>query len=212
MFQANICETMAHLKSQHHGDIDDNFSNSNDSGSDNGYDDKRVLKYAEDEDMEVLVLRSCDNSNQYDVLKSYKRRWYILALWCAAGFANFEIWNTWGPIQNTAKYVFDWETSEISLLVNLGLITLIIFPPVFVYVIEKFGLRCAVLITVFCITSGSAIRLILVDGVWNNLIQDLGEFLNGIGGVMPMAGSTMLSLKWLVHLIIWFDHPLRLNT
>ena len=159
--------------------------------------DSLSSKYSADQ-TEVLI-RGTQNYCNDAQIKTYKRRWYILTLWCAVGFINFEIWNTWGPIQNTAKYVFDWNTSQISWLVNMGLITLILLPPFFVYIMRHFGLRPAVVITALTISVGSAIRLIRSDKpMLTKLIQDTGQFLNGIGGVVPMAGSTMLSLKWLV--------------
>ena len=115
-------------------------------------------------DSEILLTPSVsdERTGLFKGTKSYKRRWYILALWCAVGFANFEIWNTWGPIQNTAKYTFNWQTSQISLLVNLGLFTLILFPPVFVLIIDRYGLRVAQLI-IFKILRPNAITQLVVS-------------------------------------------------
>ena len=157
-------------------------------------------KYSDDQ-TEVLIRGSRSYPLDNTQTATYKRRWYILALWCAVGFTNFEIWNTWGPIQDTAKFVFDWNTAQISWLVNMGLITLILLPPFFVYIIRHFGLRPAMVITVLTIAVGSAMRLIRSDKpMLTKFIIDTGQFLNGIGGVVPMAASTMLSLKWLVNL------------
>ena len=37
------------------------------------------------------------------------------------------VWNTWGPITESAKAIFGWSDSTIGLIVNLGNISFITF-------------------------------------------------------------------------------------
>ena len=47
----------------------------------------------------------------------YKRRWYILLIFCICSAINAFKWNTWGPIQGTCQVVFGWSNTTITMLV-----------------------------------------------------------------------------------------------
>ena len=55
-----------------------------------------------------------------DKTKVYTRRWYVLFVFSLMGLLNSLIWNTWGPISNSASNVFDWSDAEIATFANLG--------------------------------------------------------------------------------------------
>ena len=61
--------------------------------------------------------------DECDEVKVYKRRWYVLAVYCAVCILQSLIWNTWGPIQATARAVYHWEDYQIDLLAAWGGIT-----------------------------------------------------------------------------------------
>ena len=55
-------------------------------------------------------------------LQVFKRRWYILILFSLVSAAQSTIWNTWGPIAQSAQMAFGWSLGEIALLTNWGCI------------------------------------------------------------------------------------------
>lgn len=62
--------------------------------------------------------------------KTYRRRWFVLGVFSMACFLQAAIWNTWGPITQSAEVVFGWEDSQIGMLANWGNIAYIftVFP------------------------------------------------------------------------------------
>ena len=49
------------------------------------------------------------------------------------------IWNTWGPIETSARAVFGWNTGTISLLSDWGVIVFVIFVFPSSYFLDVFG-------------------------------------------------------------------------
>ena len=64
------------------------------------------------------LLHSMDNSD----VKVYKRRWYILAMFFLLCVSQGVLYNTWSPIQSTARAVYKWENFMIDLMPALGCI------------------------------------------------------------------------------------------
>lgn len=62
--------------------------------------------------------------------RAYKRRWYVLTVFSMACFLQAAVWNTWGPITQSAEVVFGWGDSQIGMLANWGNIAYIftVFP------------------------------------------------------------------------------------
>ena len=44
-------------------------------------------------------------------LKVYRRRWYILALFCGLACHQCIVWNTFGPIETAVEYAYGWPDS-----------------------------------------------------------------------------------------------------
>ncbi|XP_064594848.1 solute carrier family 49 member 4-like isoform X2 [Liolophura sinensis] len=59
-------------------------------------------------------------------VKVYKRRFYILFMFSMSTLAQAAVWNTWGPVSQSAKQVFGWTDGDIALLANWGPISFII--------------------------------------------------------------------------------------
>lgn len=55
----------------------------------------------------------------------YKRRWWLLLVFAISGFTQNVVWNTWGPIAQSAKEVFGWSDGQIGMFPNLGNIAFI---------------------------------------------------------------------------------------
>ena len=65
------------------------------------------------------LLHSMDNNSD---VKVYKRRWYILAMFFVLCVSQGVLYNTWSPIQSTARAVYKWENFMIDLMPALGCI------------------------------------------------------------------------------------------
>ena len=73
--------------------------------------------YQNDADESLLPPRVSDE------VRIYKTRWYILALYCSVAVLQNMMWNTWGPIQATARAVYKWQDYVIDLMAAWGSIT-----------------------------------------------------------------------------------------
>ena len=69
---------------------------------------------------EVFANSSYSEANE---VKVYKKRWFILLVYCMNGFLQNIIWNTWGPIEATARAVYKWDSYVIDLQAAWGPIT-----------------------------------------------------------------------------------------
>ena len=80
--------------------------------------------------------------------KVYKRRWYVLALFSAMACHQCAIWNTYGPIDRSVKYAYpNWTDATIAMMANWGTIMFCLFCLPMCWILEKFGLRPAVLLS-----------------------------------------------------------------
>ena len=50
----------------------------------------------------------------------YHRRWYVLSVFCLLAITQGFMWNTWGPVSDSATLVFGWTNAEIGLFAILG--------------------------------------------------------------------------------------------
>jgi len=55
-------------------------------------------------------------------LQVFKRRWYVLVLFSLIYMTQSAIWNTWGPLTQSAEIAFGWSLDDIALLANWGCI------------------------------------------------------------------------------------------
>lgn len=74
-----------------------------------------------------------------DEVKIYKTRWYILFMYCLIAILQNIMWNTWGPIQATARAVYDWDDYVIDLLAAWGCITFCIAMIPFAWIMDVKG-------------------------------------------------------------------------
>ena len=79
---------------------------------------------------------------QSEIVKVYKIRWYILALYCLNGMFQNMVWNTWGPVQVTARAVYHWEDYVIDLMAAWGSITYCITMLPFAWLMDVKGNVC----------------------------------------------------------------------
>ncbi|XP_005520028.1 PREDICTED: disrupted in renal carcinoma protein 2 [Pseudopodoces humilis] len=126
----------------------------------------------------------------------YGRRWLVLLLFSLLGFAQGLVWNTWGPIQNSARLAFGFSGWDIALLVFWGPIG---FAPCFffMWLMDKKGLRVTVLLTSSLMVLGAGLRCVPVSDIEirKKLIHG-GQLLNGLAGPTVMNAAPFLSTTW----------------
>ena len=74
-----------------------------------------------------------------DGVKVYKTRWYILCMYCLVAILQNIMWNTWGPIQATARAVYEWDDYVIDLMAAWGSITFCIAMVPFAWIMDVKG-------------------------------------------------------------------------
>ena len=126
----------------------------------------------------------------------YKRRWFILGVFSLIACWQDLIWNTFGPIDNSIKYAYQWTDSTIAMFANWGTITfvMIVFP--FCYLMETKGLRLITIIMAVLVASGSVIRALSTDDTAFLVFCHLGSVLNGFAGAIVMSAPPAISAVW----------------
>jgi len=127
------------------------------------------------------------------------QRWYILALFSAFSLETVVIWNTFAPIDVSAKKVFGWTDSTIMQFALWGCLDFPIFflPAAFLL---TYSLRGSVVAGCGCMAIGAALRslpLLLPQLQMDfTLLCHAGAWLNMMGGPIAMAACPQISAVW----------------
>ncbi|XP_049450025.1 solute carrier family 49 member 4 [Epinephelus fuscoguttatus] len=126
----------------------------------------------------------------------YGRRWLVLTLFSLLGLMQGMVWNFWGPIQNSAVHAFGFTKSDIAVLVLWGPVG---FVPwlLFMWLMDKKGLRASLLLSALFMLLGAALRSIpLTEQPLRRWLIHGGQFLNGLAGPTIMSAGPFLSTTW----------------
>ena len=74
-----------------------------------------------------------------DEVKVYKTRWFILLVYGINAMLQGGMWNTWGPIEATARAVYKWDSYVIDLMAAWGSITFCLFMVPFAWIMDVKG-------------------------------------------------------------------------
>lgn len=146
---------------------------------------------------EPLLVPSHAEANVYPVnSRVYGRRWLVLSLFSLLGLMQGMVWNFWGPIQNSAALAYGFNKSDIAVLVLWGPVG---FVPwlLFMWLMDKRGLRASLLLSAFFMLLGSTLRSIpLTEQPLRRWFIHGGQFLNGLAGPTIMSAGPFLSTTW----------------
>ncbi|XP_051938475.1 solute carrier family 49 member 4 [Hippocampus zosterae] len=126
----------------------------------------------------------------------YRRRWLVLSLFSLLALMQGVVWNFWGPIQNSAAHAFGFTKSDIAVLVLWGPVG---FVPwlLFMWLMDKRGLRSSLLLSAFLMLLGAVLRSIpLSDLTLRRWFIHGGQLLNGLAGPTIMSAGPFLSTTW----------------
>ncbi|XP_056267056.1 solute carrier family 49 member 4, partial [Pseudoliparis swirei] len=129
-------------------------------------------------------------------VRVYGRRWLVLGLFSLLGLLQGAVWNFWGPIQSSAARAFGFGRADIALLVLWGPLGFVPWLP-FMWLLDKKGLRAALLLSAFFMLLGSALRSFpLAEPPIRRWLIHGGHLLNGLAGPTMMSAGPFLSTTW----------------
>ncbi|XP_046573353.1 solute carrier family 49 member 4 homolog [Haliotis rubra] len=129
-------------------------------------------------------------------IQSYKRRWYVLMVFSFAALLQAAVWNTFGPIAQSAKAVFGWSDANIGMLNNWGNIVYIVFMFPVAWLMDVKGLRVSMLLCSVVLVFTTAIRCITSDPVPATWLMNTAAITLGLAATVPFAGPALLSATW----------------
>ena len=91
-------------------------------------------------DSTISSLPNGGQNGKENLVKTRLLRWYIVIIFSLFTFTQGGVWNTWGPISDSAQYAFCWENSDIALLANWGPIAYLISACFFAWVLDVKGI------------------------------------------------------------------------
>ncbi|XP_061579143.1 solute carrier family 49 member 4 [Cololabis saira] len=145
---------------------------------------------------EPLLVPSYAATNSPAVSRVYGRRWLVLSLFSLLALMQGMVWNFWGPIQNSAAHAYGFTQSDIAVLVLWGPVGFIPWL-LFMWLMDKKGLRASLLLSAFFMLLGAALRSIPVtDQHLRRWLIHGGQFLNGLAGPTIMSAGPFLSTTW----------------
>ncbi|OWF43790.1 Disrupted in renal carcinoma protein 2-like [Mizuhopecten yessoensis] len=160
---------------------------------DENIDGKKEKIYERNSDIDF---NETDKNEPKGESKVYKRRWYVLALFCVLTCTETTIWNTWGPIASSCEKAFGWDVSIMALLPNWLPISFVLSSFVFSWIVDVKGIRWACLIAAALIAVGSGVRCITSEPPYVTWTVNIGQFFNGLGGPVAMGIAPVLSVAW----------------
>ena len=78
------------------------------------------------------------NNNVIDIAV-YKRRWYILFVFCLVCFITGGVWNTWGPIAISVEPAVGWTNANIGLVSTFASVSASVSAPACAWVMDVKG-------------------------------------------------------------------------
>ncbi|XP_063413837.1 solute carrier family 49 member 4 homolog [Mytilus trossulus] len=128
--------------------------------------------------------------------KVYKRRWYVMVIFCLFAMSQGGSWSIYGPISATTEDAFGWSDSNIALLTAWGPIAYLITTFPFAWLIETKGIRVASLTATFLTLMGAVARCITTDPAYVTWTSNIGQLLNGLAGPIAFGAPPVLSALW----------------
>ena len=116
---------------------------------------------------------------------------------CIAMMSNIS-WNTWGPIETSARASFGFSKGTVSLLSDWGAITFIVavFPSA--YILDMLGLRKATILAASFLTFGTLVRCVVTfkSTKLAPVFVHAGQIFIGFCGPVGQSSATVLSSTW----------------
>ena len=126
----------------------------------------------------------------------YWTRWYILTIACLCNTINNLQRNYWGPITESAKVVYDWSDTTLFVLINITNVAGFISVFLGCYLIDRKGIRLAVLICFGLLVLSAACKLFTTDSYLTTVLIGVGQVFTGFGTSITAATPAKIAETW----------------
>ncbi|XP_005093589.3 uncharacterized protein LOC101860961, partial [Aplysia californica] len=110
-------------------------------------------------------------------IKVYRRRWYVLFLFCLSALLQGLNWGTWGPITQSLKAAFDWTDGSVARLALVGNTSYVIFSVPVCLMVERKGMRVSMLVSMVLLTAGFSCPCVSSDQTVFTWMTTFGQVL-----------------------------------
>ncbi|KAL4238027.1 Solute carrier 49 member 4 [Mactra antiquata] len=137
-----------------------------------------------------------DTENDKTLTHVYKRRWYILFVLSMCVTLQNAVWASWGPIAESAKFVYGWDTTMIFVITNCGNIGVLL--PVFCtgHLVSSKGIRLSMVLCSFLLAFGTGLKVIPKYDTIGTVFVGAGQFFNGLAGSITQIIPSVISETW----------------
>ncbi|KAL7637813.1 UNVERIFIED_CONTAM: hypothetical protein RMT77_011425 [Armadillidium vulgare] len=141
------------------------------------------------------------NSSTYEdgeeYIRTYKRRFWILFVFCTLNLFSCIQWNTWGPISESVSVAFpDWDAFTVAMMDNWVCLMFVICVLPVCWVTRKIGLRLGILISSFILAIGLCLRCFWKQSPMFTIMCHLCSILLGISMTLILSSPTMIASVW----------------
>ncbi|XP_076824635.1 solute carrier family 49 member 4 homolog isoform X1 [Clavelina lepadiformis] len=143
----------------------------------------------------------CDNEEQETLpliqgnYRVYWYRWYVLLLFILFWIILTGSTALWSPINVSTERALGFQKSDFDLIANWGVVGAVIFLPVGLWLLMKFGLRTVVVSGASLGLVGAGLRCLPLGENLKYAIH-VGQILTGIGGSAVMGVAPYISSAW----------------
>ncbi|XP_064643879.1 solute carrier family 49 member 4 homolog [Lineus longissimus] len=130
-------------------------------------------------------------------LRTFKRRYYILAVYCWMSFSFGLVWTTWAPIANSAEQALGFTGGDIALLQNSGPIGFLVTFFALSWVVDKKGPRWVMVICSTLLFLGTGLRCFIAFSREAAVILIyVGQFMIGMTICQSQVMAPVISAVW----------------
>lgn len=134
---------------------------------------------------------------EIEPFKTYKRRWYILAVFAGLTLHQSWLYCTYGPITTALKLAYpEWTSPVVAMTANAGTASYLVFTWPCCYVMQELGTRKASILFTALVTVGAAARSFVTSSLGFTITTFVCLVLNGLAGVLSAAGTPLIAALW----------------
>ncbi|CAB4055555.1 DIRC2 [Lepeophtheirus salmonis] len=127
----------------------------------------------------------------------YPQRWYIVGVFALFGCLQSCVWSIYGPMDLAIQAAYGWPSSSFAMMTNWGNIFFILTIIPSSWILEKKGLKSAVLLCSLFSALSMIIRVFNTKSIQRFTISShIGSILNGISGTTILSAPSVLSSTW----------------
>lgn len=134
------------------------------------------------------------SSEAADEYRTYRTRFWVLAVFSLLSLVQLTVWGTWGPIVESALVAFpDWGPNTAASFSNWPPLVGLVFMVPLSGLVQRIGLRKGILLSAGFLVAGTTIRCFPVDDLTFTVLCHVGAFMVGVSCclLMPQVGAVV---------------------